>query len=310
MRGIIFSIPQRPVTMVVPFTSRPITGATQLLGLIGDPVRHSLSPIMQNAALTAMGLDYLYVPFPVKSADLSTVLAGFQAIDLKGFNITIPHKQAIFALLDQVSPIAQRVGAVNTVWRSEEQWCGTNTDVQGFMSPLQQQVWPDIDWVTVILGAGGAARAVVAGCQQLGCRTIYVAGRKVESLRSFEAMGTSGNANLIPLPWDKLPEVLPQAVLVVNTTPVGMEPMIQESPLAPEWIHFLKPEAIVYDLIYIPTPTLLLKLAQDHGLTTIDGLEMLIQQGAAALEIWTQQPVPVEIMRSALKEHLGQSHPL
>lgn len=294
--------------MLVP--SRSITGATQLLGLIGDPVRHSLSPIMQNAALAAMGLDYLYVPFPVKSAELATVLAGFQAIDLKGFNITIPHKQAIFSLLDQVSPLAQRVGAVNTVWRSEEQWCGTNTDVQGFMSPLQQQVWPRMDWVTLVLGGGGAARAVVAGCQQLGCQTIYVAGRKVEKLRSFEAMGDFGHGKVMALPWEKVPEVLPQADLVVNTTPVGMEPMLEESPLAPEWICFLKPETIVYDLIYIPNPTLLLKLAQDQGLTTIDGLEMLIQQGAAALEIWTQQTVPVEIMRSALQEHLRKSHQL
>ena len=167
-----------------------ITGTTKLLGVIGYPVEHSLSPIMHNAALTSLSrnvgqrLDYIYVALSVGPADLATALAGFAAIGLRGFNVTIPHKQAILPLLDQVSAIAQAVGAVNTVWRTEQGWSGTNTDVQGFLAPLEGQR----DWqqtTALVLGSGGAARAVIAGCAQLGCKAIRVVGRDLQKLKYF-----------------------------------------------------------------------------------------------------------------------------
>lgn len=153
-----------------------ITGTTQLLAVIGDPVRHSFSPLMHNAAIARMGLDYVYVALPIKPADLAVALRGFGAIGLAGFNLTIPHKQAILPLLDGVSEVAQAVGAVNTVRWTGSGWVGTNTDVAGFLSPL---IALGRDWsqtAAIVLGNGGAARAVVAGCSQLGCGAVHVVG--------------------------------------------------------------------------------------------------------------------------------------
>ena len=281
--------------------SLPITGKTQLLGIIGDPVKHSLSPVMHNAALGVMGLDFVYVPFPVHGENLATALAGFRAIGVRGFNVTIPHKQAILPLLAAVTPLAQAIGAVNTVWRSALGWEGTNTDVQGLISPLLGET--ALSGKTgLILGCGGAARAGVAGCDQLGLNTVWVVGRSVEKLQHFQDswQETPVASKLKISPWADLPHLLPQCSLVVNSTPLGMAPHIEQSPLTASEIALLPPEAIVYDLIYVPRPTELLKLAERRGLKTIDGTEMLVQQGAAALEIWTGQNVPVAVMRSAL----------
>lgn len=169
-----------------------IAGTTKLLGVIGDPVEHSLSPIMHNAVLTersatasSLTLEYVYLPLPIKSGDLAIALAGLQAIGVRGFNVTIPHKQAILPLLTQITPIAQAVGAVNTVWSTDQGWRGTNTDVEGFIAPLLPL---DRDWsstAALVLGCGGAARAVVAGCSQLGCGSIAVVGRNPEKLQQF-----------------------------------------------------------------------------------------------------------------------------
>ncbi|MEW6497649.1 MAG: shikimate dehydrogenase, partial [Cyanobacteriota bacterium] len=163
-----------------------ITGKTKLLGVIGDPIEHSLSPVMHNAAIAKMGLDYVYLPFPIKQADLGVAIAGFDAIGLVGFNVTIPHKQAIISLLSEVDNIAKPVGAVNTVWRTQTGWSGTNTDVKGFIAPLQAL---NRDWsqtTPIILGNGGAARAVVVGCVQLGCPEIHIVGRNVQKLSQFQ----------------------------------------------------------------------------------------------------------------------------
>lgn len=290
-----------------------ITGTTKLLGVIGDPIEHSLSPLIHNAALAALKrddpqhvLDYLYVPFPVKPADLETAIAGFTAIGLQGFNVTLPHKQAILPLLSQVSETAQAVAAVNTVWRLERGWAGTNTDVAGFLAPLlaQQRDWSHVE--VVILGNGGAARAVVMGCAQLDVAAIYVMGRNPQKLREFKKSWTHPAvvAKLGVHPWQELPDLLPYAGLLVNTTPVGMVPQEQQSPLDQAEITLLSPEAIAYDLIYTPNPTRFLGQAQQHGCLTLDGLEMLVQQGAAALEIWLDRPAPVAVMRQAAHQFL------
>jgi shikimate dehydrogenase len=286
-----------------------ITGKTKLLGVIGAPIAHSLSPVMHNAAIAHLGLDYAYLPFPVQPAALQQAIDGFAAIGLQGFNITIPHKQAIVPLLTEVTPIAQAIGAVNTVWRTEKGWSGTNTDVAGFLQPLKDQLR---DWgqtVAVILGNGGAARAAVAGCAELGCAAIQVVGRDTHKLEAFlhSWVGSSLAVNLQIHPWTHLRNLLPQAGLLVNTTPIGMSPHIERSPLSPEEANLLAPTLIAYDLIYTPNPTVFLQQAADRGAIAIDGLEMLVQQGAAALEIWLQQPVPVDVMRRSLQQHLGLS---
>ncbi|MBE9108876.1 shikimate dehydrogenase, partial [Nodosilinea sp. LEGE 07298] len=151
----------------------PITGSTQLLGVIGDPIAHSLSPVMHNAALKELGVDIVYVAFPVAAEGLEAAIAGFAATGVQGFSVTIPHKQAIVPLLAELTPEAQAVGAVNTVWRTEQGWAGTNTDVAGFVAPLKE--WQDWSGKTaLVLGNGGAARAVVAGCGQLGFAVVQV----------------------------------------------------------------------------------------------------------------------------------------
>jgi shikimate dehydrogenase len=337
-----------------------IKGTTKLLGVIGHPVEHSLSPAMHNAAISHLGVDFVYLPFPVKPGDLKAAIAGFAAIGVRGFSITIPHKQAILPLLSEVSPIARAIGAVNTVYLTDQGWCGTNTDVEGFLAPLQTPPTPPYqggakdatsglesgnmavesglppyqgearggvesgpppyqggarggsDWsqkVAVILGNGGAARAVVAGCAQLGCAEIHVVGRSEQNLGEFQQSWVNSPMpvqNLQVHTWDNLSTLISQADLLVNTTPVGMYPQGEKSPVVQGAIDRISAGAIVYDLIYNPNPTQFLKDVQLRGARAIDGLEMLVQQGAAALKIWLdRESVPVDVMRQALLQHLG-----
>ncbi len=280
---------------------QPIRGTTRLLGIIGNPVKHSFSPVMQNAAIAHLGVDYVYVPFPVVTEKLAVTLEGFEAVGVVGFNVTIPHKQEIMSYLGTISAVAQAVGAVNTVRWISGGWEGTNTDVAGFMAPLQgqQRDWRKVEGV--ILGSGGAARAVVAGCRELGIERLHVVGRNPERLRAFqESWGFPVGVHR----WEGLSELLSQTGLLVNTTPVGMFPQVNESPVSRELLARLPQGAIAYDLIYNPRPTQFLELAQSLHLITIDGAEMLVQQGARALELWLNQPPPVEIMRQALLEAL------
>jgi shikimate dehydrogenase len=294
-----------------------ITGTTKLLGVIGDPIAHSLSPVMHNAAIAKLDLDYVYVAFPVTPANLATALAGFSAMGVIGCNVTIPHKQAIIPLLAEITPLAQAVGAVNTIWKTEKGWQGTNTDVAGFIAPLEaiERDWDET--TAVILGNGGAARAIVAGCHQLGCGEIHVLGRDEAKLAAFcrswlnveLAVNGADLPKLVQLEthlWAELGRFIDRENLVlINSTPIGMHPNIDSSPVGAELMLQLKAGAIVYDLIYTPRPTKLLQLAQAvAGVTAIDGLEMLVQQGAVGLELWLQQPAPVEIMRQALLNHL------
>ncbi|MEH2177894.1 shikimate dehydrogenase [Nostoc sp.] len=289
--------------------TKEITGKTKLLGVIGHPVEHSLSPVMHNAAIAQLGLDYIYLPFPIEPQNLKVAIAGLAAVGVVGFNVTIPHKQAIIPLLSEVTPLAQTIGAVNTVSRQNHQWVGTNTDIEGFIAPLQttyKQDWSQK--VAVILGNGGAARAVVAGCTQLGFAQIYVVGRNMQKLEEFRnSWSNSPLAEKFQVHQsEKLPKLIPQANLLVNTTPIGMYPKVDESPLSVEEIANLPTGAIAYDLIYIPKPTQFLEQAQKQGAITINGLEMLVQQGVAALKIWLQQEtLPVEVMHQALQNHLG-----
>jgi len=282
-----------------------ITGKTKLIGVMGDPVEHSLSPVIHNAAIAHLALDYIYIPLPVKSADLAQALEGLRAIGLVGFSVTIPHKQTILPFLAEVKEVAQLVGAANTIWRTEKGWVGTNTDVEGFIAPLKKQ---PRNWETVtpvILGNGGAARAVVVGCQQLGCKELHVVGRDLQKLQLFQQSWHNLKAKIHIHPWSELSQLLPTTELLVNTTPIGMYPHIEATPVEEDLLKKLPAKAIAYDLIYTPKPTQFLKLAAKQGVQTQDGLEMLVIQGAAALQLWLNQPAPVEVMRQALLEYLG-----
>ena len=297
-------------------------GSTALVGVLGDPVRHSLSPAMHNAALAALGLDWVYLALPVAAADLATVVAALEALDCRGLNVTIPHKQAVAALAAELSPLAQRLGAVNTlVRRPGGGWLGTNTDVEGFLAPLREGNRPEQrapGQRAVVLGCGGSALAVLAGLEQLGFSSIAVAGRNANALAALQVGCRDWLPALEPLAWttandERLLQALAQADLVVNCTPVGMastrDPMAaNRSPLAAAALDRLRPGSGVYDLIYTPRPTTLLQGAAERGCRTWDGLEMLVQQGAAALRLWSgRDSVPVDAMRQAALECLQAS---
>jgi shikimate dehydrogenase len=292
----------------------PIKGNTKLLGVMGCPIEHSLSPVMHNAALATRSeclghnfLEYVYLPLKVEPEHLEMALNGMATLGYQGFNVTIPHKQAIMPYLKEISPLAQAVGAVNTVCRQNGDWIGTNTDVKGFLAPLETL---DRDWQNLevcILGSGGAARAVIAACHQLQCAALHIVGRdrlKLDALQKSLSQ-THLSVSLQIHNWSELEVLLPHVGLVVNTTPIGMHPKVGESPLGEEAIALLPPQAIVYDLIYTPRPTQLLALAQHHGLHIIDGLEMLIQQGAVGFELWTGDAPSIDVMRQAALEALG-----
>ncbi len=270
-----------------------VTGQTKLLGVMGYPVTYSLSPIMHNRALEVLGLDYIYVAFPVPIARFAAAIEGFFACEsIAGFNLTIPHKQEVLPYLAKISPVAQTVGAVNTVKRSQQGWIGTNTDVEGFTYSLKKYNG-ELE-TALILGSGGAAKAVIVGCQNLGIKNIHVAGRTLEKLQLLQQQFPIAIHS-----WAQIAELLPQVNLVVNCTPIGMADQ-PGTPLDQEQIKALPPQTILYDLIYTPRPTELLRLGQQQGLTTIDGLEMLLYQGVLALEFWLEQPAPIGAMAAAL----------
>ena len=297
---------------------RMISGTTALVGLLGQPVSHSLSPVMQNAALKAMGLDWSFLALPCSADDLATVLKGLEAVGCRGLNVTIPHKQAVCLLCDERSPLAQRLGAVNTMTPLPNGgWYGHNTDVEGFLAPLLHR---QADWSgtrTVVLGCGGSARAVVAGLQDLNPSEITIVGRRAETLQPFcsdlQQGAPSSSVQLQPLLNNdpELPTRIQQADLVVNTTPVGMsshQPAQGPSlPLGREIWNNLSAQTVLYDLIYTPRPTPWLQCGQALGCQTFDGLEMLVQQGAAALRSWSGiDEVPVDAMREAALQNLSR----
>lgn len=297
-----------------------IDGATALVGVLGDPVRHSLSPLMHNAALAELGLNWVYLALPVPAAELAGALGSLEAFGCRGLNVTLPHKQAAAALAADLSPLARRLGAVNTlVRRSEGGWWGTNTDVEGFLAPLRTDPEGAADWRgkrALVLGCGGSARAVVAGALELGLDAVAVAARDPQRLEAFLAdcrpWADGGTQALEAVPWPADPgdqgslgAALAEADLVVHTTPVGMASAtdpgaVERCPLGAALLDRLRPGAVIYDLIYTPRPTRLLREAALRDGRCLDGLEMLVQQGAASLRLWCgQDDVPVAAMRQA-----------
>ena len=287
-----------------------INGDTGLVGLLGNPVRHSLSPAMHNAALQALQLNWSYLALPCASENLKEVLQGLRAVNCRGLNVTIPHKQNVAELCQELSPLAKRLGAVNTLIPLDSGgWHGTNTDVEGFLTPLgEQSSWQNCHGA--IIGCGGSARAIAAGLQSLKLASITVIGRRQEALDAFIADLQRNDAPLTACLQSSpnLASLMKRADLVVNTTPVGMAQHgdAQAFPLGEAiWSH-LQESAMLYDLVYTPRPTAWLRWGQSRGHRCIDGLEMLVQQGAASLRLWSDRnDVPVETMRRAAEAALN-----
>ena len=285
-----------------------ISSKTAFIALIGNPVSHSLSPIMQNAALQYLGLDLIYIAIPCKDEDLEIVLNSLKKINCVGLNITIPHKEKVFNLCSEISPIASKLKAINTLrLNSEKEWSATNTDVEGFIYPLKTLNFTNKQ--SIVLGSGGAARSVIQGLINLNFSKISVVSRNKSSLNKLiknfenqiEIQGLLNNDN-------QAQNLVEESDLIVNTTPVGMKTAKYETNVLPYGKSFwrsLNSKTIVYDLIYNPAPTYLLKLSASKGCMTIDGLQMLIAQGLKSLSFWTNGlEVPFHVMNDALKNYL------
>jgi shikimate dehydrogenase len=263
--------------------------------LIGDPIAHSLSPALQQPALDALGIPARYELWPTPAAELPERVAGLRAPDALGANVTVPHKLAVMDLVDDVSTTARRAGAVNTIINREGRLLGDNTDVAGFAAALGEVEPRPASRRALILGAGGAARAVVLALDAAGVREITVANRGRERAQRLARDLAPLSLTETDLSQEALRSGLPHATLLVNATALGWH--AGETPLPLELLALLPAGAIVIDLTYRDTD--LLQAARRRGLTTLDGLPMLVHQGARALELWTGRPAPLAVMRTA-----------
>lgn len=281
---------------------KKLTGHTRIVGVIGDPVAHSRSPQMHNAAFAKAGLDYVYVPFHVRPDDLAAALAGFKAINVVGINVTLPHKQAVIPFLTSISREAELIGAVNTLTFVEGDIHGDNTDAPGVLQALEEDEntsGTPVGENVVVLGAGGAARAVVVALALRGVAAITIANRTVEkavSLAKEMDQKTGVSMQGMGLTDERLPLSVRESKLLVNTATISMD-VTQPLLISADW---LQPNTIVYDIVYTPPVTPLMQAATERGCQTLGGIGMLVHQGAIAFEKWTGVTPCTETMRQAL----------
>ena len=279
-----------------------VSGSTRLYGIMGYPIGHSLSPLMHTLAFRHHGLDAVYVPFSVAPDDLARAVAGSVALGVAGFNVTIPHKEAIMACLDEVTAEARAIGAVNTVHVHDGRTAGHNTDGAGFLQPLQNLGAPLSQLPVLVLGAGGAARALAAALLNAGCPRLVIANRthaRSERLAA-DLQKRFTDAEVRAVPMSDAADAAQQSRLLVNATSLGMHE--GDEPLLPS--RCFGPEQIVYDIVYRPLNTPFMQDARAAGCTTIGGLDMLLGQGAAAFTIWTGLAFPLEAVGPTLEAHL------
>lgn len=283
------------------------------LAVLGDPVRHSISPAMQNAALANLELsdprfaEWAYYRFEIPAEALLESLPRFHAKGFWGLNLTVPHKVIALEGVEKLSATAQQIGAVNTLRRTKTGYEGFNTDGYGMEMGLKESLGVALkDNIVLLLGSGGAARAAAVQCLQAGCQQLYLGNRTPARLAALQA-------SLAPLPsaasvstfaLAQVPENLPENGIVINATSLGLK----ESDPTPIDISQLPPEWAVYDMIYNPLATRLMQDAQKAGLKTANGLSMLVHQGARALEIWSKATIDSEIMQTAARKALQRPH--
>ncbi len=280
-----------------------VSGTTKNLGVIGWPIVHSLSPAMQAAAIRSAGVDYAYIAMPVHPEKLAQAVEGLRSLGFRGFNVTIPHKTAVIDCLDEIDEDARRIGAVNTVVNEDGRLLGRNTDVAGFLQGLAKQGVAIRNKKVVIFGAGGAARAVIWGLirEQAAKITVGIrdAGKAKAALADF-----SGAADMEVVSWNdgRFASALEGAEILVNTTPLGMTPKIEEAPPV-DWDR-VRSEAFVYDIIYTPERTRFLWEAESRGYRVLNGTTMLVGQGAEAFSMWTGIRPDEAAMEKALLDSL------
>jgi shikimate dehydrogenase len=282
-----------------------ITGKTRVCGVIGDPIEHTLSPIMHNAAFNHLKLDYAFLAFKVKPAEVENAVNGMRALNILGLNVTMPHKKEVINYLDKIDQTAKFLNAVNTIHNKNGKLLGFNTDGIGALKALKENGVNPHGKRVLLLGSGGAARAIAYALVQ-EADELVVLNRTVEQAKELASLlERTFNKKVV---GDSLsPKVIQDNLwdsdILVNATSVGMKPNATQSPVAPEW---LKPDLAVMDIVYNPIETKLDKDAKAAGAKVISGVEMLIYQGAASFEIWTGHSAPVEVMRKAALNHLNK----
>ncbi len=279
------------------------TQKTKLFGIFGFPIGHTLSPVIHNAAFRSLNLPHQYLPFEVHPNRLKEAVSGVSALGIYGVNVTRPHKETIIPYLSRLTKNAQKIGAVNTVEVVKGQLVGHNTDGEGFLQSLLTAKVDPADHSVILLGAGGAARAVAVSLLGKKIKTLTIIARSSErgnALVNDLSLLSSRKIKIMLHPFDSKPVFSNEPVLMINTTPLGMK---QSDPLPYSPTAF-GPEWILADLIYIPYKTPLLLAAEKMGLKIVPGLGMLLYQAALAFEIWTKQKAPVNVMKKALQKAL------
>jgi shikimate dehydrogenase len=275
-----------------------ISGRTRIFGIIGDPVAHSLSPAMHNAAFAALRLDAVYMPFHVRPSDLRAAVAGMRALGIAGLNVTVPHKERVMRYLDVVSPTARRAGAVNTIVARGGKLHGENTDVGGFVQSLADEQRSLRGARIVLIGSGGAARAVLVGMIQGRASAVTIVNRTVRRAKRLAAAFRARTTKVVAAPLDAALDqgLLGTADLVVNATSLGLH----DGEFIPLAYEASPPHCLFYDLVY-GRRTAFLEAAARSGRPTCGGGGMLLHQGAAALSLWTGRAAPLTSMRAALR---------
>jgi len=282
-----------------------ISGKTRVCGVIGDPIEHSLSPVMHNAAFEELNLDFVYVAFRVRKNELRGAIVGARSLDVRGLNVTMPHKNAVTKYLDEIDSTARSIGAVNTILNNKGRLIGYNTDGIGALKALKENGVTLDGKKLLLLGAGGAAKAVafhaVQEVEELRIlnRTAHKAKELAEVLHKEFDKKIEGNSLSALL----IKEELNDADILVNATSVGMHPDIGRSLIDPSW---LRPDLCVIDIVYNPVETKLAKDAKSVGAKFVSGIEMLVYQGAASFEIWTNHVAPVKVMKQAILNKLSE----
>lgn len=280
-----------------------ISGGIKLVALIGDPVERSLSPAMHNAAFEALDLNYAYLALRVPQAALADALSGARALNMVGMNVTHPHKINILSLLDELDESANMVGAVNTVKNDGGRLIGYNTDGAGAVRALENEVEKLAGRKVLLLGAGGAARAIAFSLVRKDAK-LTVANRTASRARELSAAikrGLGANIGQVGISRKELAKAIKQADILINATMVGMYPNINRTLVTAEMMHR---GLIVNDIVYEPLQTKLLREAKKAGARTVTGLGMLVHQGALSFEIWAGKRAPIKVMTAAAKREL------
>ena len=286
-------------------SSIEINNNTKIVGVIGHPIKHTLSPIMHNYAYKNLNLDYVYLPFDISSIGLQDSLKGMVALGIRGFNVTIPHKERIIEYMDELSDSAKIVGAVNTVVNDNGKLIGYNTDVNGIIKTLEE-FKKNISGKTVsVLGAGGAARSVIYTLiNHFKVKKINIINRTVEKAESLKDYFSSKmlfekikTYELIP---PDVTEILAKSKLIINASSIGMSPDNDDSPTT--ILESFNKNQIVFDIVYNPQKTKFLALAEEQGALTINGLKMFVEQGAKSFELWTSEMMPTNQILQLLSE--------